>query len=152
MGARIRRASEEGGVGWATLIDQPLQLADQVEWEDVRGLDREAITKVRVNQHFFREMILANYRQRCAVCEVPFRAILVASHIVPWSLDKSQRMNPSNGICLCSLHDKLGWVGYFKAPHPRPSPRKRGEGRVSFVVSSRSTCATMFTATLAWQP
>ena len=32
--------------------------------------------------------------------------LLVASHIVPWSKDKSNRLNPSNGLCLSALHDK----------------------------------------------
>lgn len=106
--------SYEAELALAALIDQPIQLADEVEWEDIRGLDREAITKVRVNQRFFREMILANYRERCAVCEIPFRSILVASHIVPWSLDKTERMNPGNGICLCSLHDKAFDTGLLR--------------------------------------
>ena len=29
-----------------------------------------------------------------------------ASHIVPWSEDKSNRMNPRNGLCLNALHDR----------------------------------------------
>ena len=32
--------------------------------------------------------------------------MLVASHIVPWSADKANRLNPSNGLCLSALHDK----------------------------------------------
>ncbi|MEW6110196.1 MAG: HNH endonuclease [Nitrospirota bacterium] len=28
------------------------------------------------------------------------------SHIVPWSVNVSLRMNPQNGICMCALHDK----------------------------------------------
>src|SRR5206468_4269040 len=46
------------------------------------------------------------YRCECAVCTLPIPTLLVAAHIVPWSTDKSQRMNPCNGICLCSLHDR----------------------------------------------
>lgn len=90
----------------SSVTEQEMHLADTVEWEDVHGLDRAAITKVRVNQHFFRAMILASYRTQCAVCELPFPSLLVASHIIPWSMDKSQRMNPCNGLCLCTLHDK----------------------------------------------
>jgi hypothetical protein len=30
----------------------------------------------------------------------------VASHIVPWSKDKLNRLNPSNGLCLSAIHDK----------------------------------------------
>lgn len=32
--------------------------------------------------------------------------LLIASHIVPWSKDKANRLNPSNGLCLSALHDK----------------------------------------------
>lgn len=64
------------------------------------------VTKVRVNQHLFRLIILAGYRFECAVCALPIPSLLVAAHILPWFADKSQRMNPRNGICLCSLHDK----------------------------------------------
>jgi hypothetical protein len=87
-------------------MDMDLRQSPTVEWEDVQGLDRQAITKVRVNQHFFRSMILAGYRSQCAVCELPIPELLVASHIVPWSVDPTLRMNPTNGICLCSLHDR----------------------------------------------
>ena len=82
------------------------RLEKTVEWDDVQGLDREAITRVRVNQHLFRSIVLAGYDCTCAVCSLPLSQLLVASHIVPWSVDRSQRMNPRNGICLCILHDK----------------------------------------------
>ena len=32
--------------------------------------------------------------------------LLIASHIVPWSIDKSNRLNPSNGLCLSAIHDR----------------------------------------------
>lgn len=80
--------------------------SEKIEWEDIQGLDRMAVTKVRVNQHFFRALVLSGYREMCAICELPLRSLLVASHIVPWSRDPSVRMNPRNGICLCSTHDR----------------------------------------------
>lgn len=70
------------------------------------GKEREIIAKARINQNFFREMILASYRSRCAICSLPETNLLVASHIVPWSINASLRINPQNGICMCSLHDK----------------------------------------------
>ena len=33
-------------------------------------------------------------------------ALLVASHIIPWSHDKLNRVNPKNGLLLSALHDK----------------------------------------------
>jgi putative restriction endonuclease len=93
-------------VAYAALTHSKPRATDDVEWEDVQGLDKTVVTKVRVNQHLFRSIILAGYRFECAVCALPIPSLLVAAHIVPWSADKSQRMNPRNGICLCSLHDK----------------------------------------------
>jgi hypothetical protein len=49
---------------------------------------------------------ITGYRSQCAICELPIPALLVASHIIPWSVDPALRMNPQNGICLCTLHDR----------------------------------------------
>ncbi len=70
------------------------------------GKEKEALVKARINQNFFREMILAGYRNRCAICSLPEVNLLVASHIIPWSENADLRMNPRNGICMCVLHDK----------------------------------------------
>lgn len=32
--------------------------------------------------------------------------LLVASHIKPWNVDSNNRLNPKNGLCLSSIHDK----------------------------------------------
>lgn len=78
-----------------------------------KGKDREAIVKVRVNQNFFRQMILANYRNRCSVCSLPIEGLLVAGHIIPWSKNVALRMNPRNGICMCVLHEKAFDKGFI---------------------------------------
>jgi len=76
------------------------------ELEGLEGKEREAIARLRINQGFFRQMVLASYHYQCAICRLPEERLLVASHIVPWSVDVSARMNPRNGMCLCVLHDK----------------------------------------------
>jgi putative restriction endonuclease len=96
----------ESEIAFAKLVRQQPRASEEVQWEDVQGLDRQAVTKVRVNQNLFRSMILSGYRHECAVCQLSISALLVASHVVPWSLDKAERMNPRNGICLCALHDR----------------------------------------------
>jgi putative restriction endonuclease len=82
------------------------EMIEEVAKDLPEGKEREAVVKVRINQSFFREMILASYRCRCAVCLLPEVNLLVAGHIIPWSSDVSLRMNPRNGICMCVLHDK----------------------------------------------
>ena len=70
------------------------------------GIDVMRLTKTRVNQSFFRKLILASYDNRCALTGIDTPSLLVASHIVPWSISSSARTNPTNGICLNSLHDR----------------------------------------------
>ena len=79
------------------------------------GIEREAIVRVRVNQSFFRDRILSAYNFQCCVTGLAIRPLLVASHIVPWSEDAANRLNPRNGLCLNALHDRafdrnLMWV------------------------------------------
>jgi putative restriction endonuclease len=38
---------------------------------------------------------------------------LVASHIVPWKKDEVNRLNPHNGLCLNSIHDKAFDRGFI---------------------------------------
>ena len=40
------------------------------------------------------------------MCIALFRLRAVGSHIKPWAEDKSNRLNPHNGICLNSIHDR----------------------------------------------
>ena len=70
------------------------------------GETKERTVKTRVNQQFFRKMILSTYNYRCCITGLPIEELLIASHIVPWSKDKKNRLNPSNGLCLNALHDK----------------------------------------------
>lgn len=79
------------------------------------GIEREALVKLRVNQSFFRNRVLSAYNFRCCVTGMTNRALLTASHIVPWAKDEKNRLNPRNGLCLNSLHDRafdrgLMWI------------------------------------------
>lgn len=74
--------------------------------DDYTGEVRKVIVEQRVKQDFFRRAVLASYRGRCCVSGVSDSRFLIASHIVPWREDKTNRLNPSNGLCLSSIHDK----------------------------------------------
>jgi putative restriction endonuclease len=71
-----------------------------------QGKEREAIVKIRVNQSFFRKTILASYDNKCCVTGITNADLLIASHIKPWAVDRKNRMNPRNGLCLNALHDR----------------------------------------------
>jgi putative restriction endonuclease len=70
------------------------------------GETKERYVKTRVNQNFFRKMILTNYHSKCAVTGIDLPQLLIASHILAWAENKAERLNPENGICLSALYDK----------------------------------------------
>lgn len=74
--------------------------------EDFTGETRRVVTEQRIKQHFFRRAVLSSYRGRCCMSGLSDSRLLVASHIVPWSKDKANRLNPSNGLCLSAIHDR----------------------------------------------
>lgn len=74
--------------------------------DDFTGETRTAIVEQRVRQGFFRRAVLSSYRGRCCMTGVDVPTLLVASHIVPWSEDTQNRLNPRNGLCLSVLHDR----------------------------------------------
>lgn len=92
------------------LDDQPLEHADVLVSDlDIaisrEGRDALRLVKTRVNQDFFRKMVLDNYGHRCCLTGIPVPQVLRASHIVPWSEDEANRLNPANGLCLSATYD-----------------------------------------------
>lgn len=65
----------------------------------------ESVTLRRLGQDFFRRTVLVSYNQRCCITGTPIPALLSASHIVAWSADHTQRLNPHNGLCLAKTQD-----------------------------------------------
>lgn len=84
--------------------DMKVPIQDTLELKE--GLEIERNVKVRVNQSFFRSVILSSYDFKCCLTGIDIPELLIASHIVPWSKDKDNRLNPQNGLCLNNLHDK----------------------------------------------
>ncbi len=81
---------------------------NSVDISDIKkeGLEKERIVKTRVNQNIFRTIILATYNNKCCITGIANPELLIASHIIPWSEDEKNRLNPMNGIALNALHDK----------------------------------------------
>jgi putative restriction endonuclease len=74
--------------------------------KDIKGKERERKVKVRINQHLFRGIVLSNYNNKCCITGINIPELIVASHILPWSKDEGNRLNPKNGLALNTLHDK----------------------------------------------
>lgn len=74
--------------------------------KDLKGEDIIRAVKTRVNQSVFRQMVLSNYNNKCAITGIDIPELLLASHIIPWSKNEEHRLNPENGICFSALYDK----------------------------------------------
>lgn len=89
-------------------------IEEVIEIEDIKeGVDKEVVVKQRVNQNFFRSAILSSYYFKCCITGLSIPEFLVSSHIVPWSKNKENRLNPRNGLCLNSLYDKAFDRGFL---------------------------------------
>ena len=76
--------------------------------------DSTATTKTRGSaQRVFADEVKKNYKWRCALTGIQTRDFLIASHIVPWSVDETIRLDPSNGICLSVLVDRAFENGFL---------------------------------------
>lgn len=100
----LMRATKENQT--APVIEVPTQIETDIAINDYTGETKEVVIHQRIKQNFFRRAVLSSYRGRCCISGVSESKLLIASHIVPWSQDKNSRLNPSNGLCLSSLHDR----------------------------------------------
>ena len=94
-------ATRHGFPAYIDVIDELPEVLDIAE-----GKTRLATVEVRVNQARFRKAILASYNATCCISGLQHEKLVIASHIVPWSEDKQNRLNPHNGLCLSALHDR----------------------------------------------
>ena len=90
----------------ADMKNETIEKRLKINYVDLEGKDKLSYIKQRVNQDAFRAMILNNYAGRCAITGINIESLLVASHIIPWSANDRERLNPENGICLSPLYDK----------------------------------------------
>ena len=73
--------------------------------DNYTGKEKIREVKTRINQNVFRQIVLNIYSTKCAICRIDIPELLNASHIVPWAINKNERLNPENGICLSKLYD-----------------------------------------------
>lgn len=101
----LEAAAEYDRLAVAHDLPAAVDVIDEVP-EIAEGKTRAAVVQLRVNQVRFRRAILASYGATCCISGLHHENLVVASHIVPWSADKKNRLNPQNGLCLSALHDK----------------------------------------------
>lgn len=85
----------------------------EIDQLQVNGEEKHVLTKIRVNQSIFRELLLKKY-SHCCLCNVDNQDLLIASHIKPWAKSSSkEKLDVNNGLLLCPNHDKLFDKGYI---------------------------------------
>ena len=102
---------------WARLVADAAQMRESLSDGEAQapipvkspeGVSERLVTaKRRLHQAFFRDAVLSAYESICCVTAVSLRQCLIASHIVPWSVNEKLRADPTNGLCLTATFDRL---------------------------------------------
>ena len=75
------------------------------------GSASDVFARVKVRgmaQIIFRRLLLTTYNTRCAFCGLSFADALEAAHLIPWiKASQEQRLDPRNGVLLCSTRHRL---------------------------------------------
>ncbi|MEG0472243.1 MAG: HNH endonuclease [Solibacillus sp.] len=76
--------------------------------------EAEAKVKIRKGQQKFKKHLTPLWNNQCALCGITLPALLRASHAKPWKdATDEERLDPYNGILLCSNHDVLYDQGFI---------------------------------------
>jgi putative restriction endonuclease len=92
-GLKNKTVEESSGIDMETLFP-------------IEGMERDAVTKIRANQSFFRKAALVSYGYKCCVTGIYAGSLLIASHIKPWASDLKNGADPRNGLCLNAFHNR----------------------------------------------
>lgn len=94
-----------------TALDVAIRLGELLI-DNVPTGDAQVLARRRRGQTRLRALTLSNYANRCGLCDVRSRELLIASHIVRWGDDSAARGRLTNVLCLCRMHDSLFEFGY----------------------------------------
>jgi len=121
------------------LVTTPLDEPDEEPPEFAEGRTSLRTVLGRTNQQWFRKAVMNSYQSRCCISGLSEERLLIASHIVPWSEDTENRLNPQNGLCLSALHDKafdLGLITVTPEYRVLVSPKLKAKSADSFLTES----------------
>ncbi|MDD3305833.1 MAG: HNH endonuclease [Acetobacterium sp.] len=93
----------------ASIENKVIEIVANIDLDNLPpGKDKSSVVKQRIGQNFFRSAVLNAYESRCCITGISMETLLIASHIKPWKHSdvKTERTNPTNGLCLNALHDK----------------------------------------------
>jgi len=113
--------------GIPVLLENDLGFSVSEEFSDYAIENRITEIKARQRQSLFRKRVLENFQYQCCLSTVKEENLLIASHIIPWADRIETRLDPSNGLCLSYVYDKLFDDGYFSF-----------DGRLKVIVSDEA--------------
>ena len=99
--------------GIPILPEQDFGISVSEDFSDYAIENRMLEIKARQKQSLFRKRVLENFQCQCCLSTVKEENLLIASHIIPWADRIETRLDPSNGLCLSYVYDKLFDEGYF---------------------------------------
>jgi putative restriction endonuclease len=102
---KLASESERILASWESEAPQ-LAAQDQETLPIPKGREREAVVRIRIGQNIFRDSVLRAYDFRCCISGLAVKELLNASHIIPWSVNPMERLNPRNGLCLNATLDR----------------------------------------------
>lgn len=80
----------------------------------IAEMESEVKLMIRKGRKKFRENLLALWENKCALCDIELPDLLLASPSKPWKdSTHKERIDPYNGVLLCSNHDALYSKGYI---------------------------------------
>lgn len=71
----------------------------------ISNTEANAEVRQRIGQNIFRSILIEIYQGQCCVTGLNIKEILRASHILPWSENTHNRLNPENGLLLSATYD-----------------------------------------------
>lgn len=90
------------------------EISAKIVFTENDGKDVFRTIKARQGQYKLRKALLQNYRSNCALCSINDPKLLITSHIKTWSTaTANERIDTTNAILLCKLHDGLFEYGYI---------------------------------------
>ncbi|MGN2242347.1 HNH endonuclease [Frateuria sp. GZRR33] len=134
---------------YAASGDTEEDLAERLVANPLQSEDVYALVRVRgPAQSIFRKALLRAYDYRCAICGLSFQDALEAAHLIPWpQATPAQRMSPTNGVLLCSIHHRLfdhgmitigpNWTVRYFDPRGREGPYSAIDEQVSTTLHGK---------------
>jgi hypothetical protein len=123
-----------------SLPDAPLARFHAATVQLPRTTEAERLVVERIGQNIFRAALLDYWGGRCPLSGIIDRALLRASHIIPWAeCDDAQRLDVHNGLLLSALWDAAfdgGLISFADDGVPLASPLLSASARAALALDA----------------